>query len=273
MNRRCTKTIHKKYRRYGDIWGRLAIKNRDNFITKLVHHYALSNLRQRLRNYTRRSKIKILRIFRKPRSKERKERKHFAYRINIRANRKRNRTSSRRGLLLKFRRKVSLYYGGGRIRIKTFRRYGRMILVKKNNPKLNSLTHYEFSVPYNRYTAIIESRIDVLLLRSNSVDSVYKARSYIFNNKCKVLGNTRVTHPGFLVKNFQMFGLNDSYTKKLRKSLLTRVAKHTVINIPGHLFVNFALLVAFKFEEPFSSNITYPFDQLTLAHFRKSFYF
>jgi ribosomal protein S4 len=274
MNRRCTKTPHKKYRRYGcDIWGRLAIKKRDNFITKLVYNNALSDLRKRLKNHTKTSRKRILRIFRNPDGST--QRHNFAYRINKRANSKRNRTSSRRGLLLKLRRKVSLYYGGGRIRIKTFRRYGRMILVRKNNPKFNELTHYELSVPYNKYASIIESRIDVLLLRSNFVDSVYKARSYIFKNQCKVFGNAppRVTHPGFLVKTFQLFGLNHSYTKKLRKSLMTRVAKHAVISIPGYLFINFSLLVAFKFEEPFSSNVTYSFDQRTLAHFRKCFYF
>jgi len=176
--------------------------------------------------------------------------------------------------LLKLRRKVSLFYGGGRIRLKTFRRYGRMIGVKKTPPQFNQLTHYQYSIPYRQYTSIIESRLDVLLLRSNFVDSVYKARSYIFNHKCKVSGHTRITHPAFLVKNFQLFGLKDPYTKKLRKSLFTRIKKHAVVNIPSYLCVNFSLLIAFKFEEPFSYKVAYPFDpQLTLAHFRKCFFF
>jgi len=60
INRRCAKTIHKKYRRYScDIWGRLAIKKKDDFITKLVYNSALINLRKRLRRYTRKARNTI----------------------------------------------------------------------------------------------------------------------------------------------------------------------------------------------------------------------
>lgn len=35
-NRRCRKTLHKKYRRYrNDIWGKLALKRRDNLLLNL----------------------------------------------------------------------------------------------------------------------------------------------------------------------------------------------------------------------------------------------
>jgi len=39
INKRCKKLKNKIYRRYGDIWGRLALKKRDNFITSLVHNF------------------------------------------------------------------------------------------------------------------------------------------------------------------------------------------------------------------------------------------
>jgi len=270
LNRRCAKTIHKKYRRYScDIWGRLAIKKRDNFITKLVYTSALFGLRKRLRRYTRKTRSAIWKKFRDVKHR----RKHFTYRIDTRANQKRKRSSSRRGSLLKLRRKISLFYGGGRIRIKTFRRYGRMAATKNTKVTLNHLNHYSHSIPYLKYTSLIESRLDVLLLRSNFVDSVYKARSYIFNHKCKVSGHTRITHPAFLVKNFQLFGLKDQYTKTLRKSLFTRIKKHTVINIPSYLFVNFSLLVAFKIEDP-GLAVSYPFSETstgTVGTFRKIF--
>jgi ribosomal protein S4 len=268
LNRRCAKTIHKKYRRYGcDIWGRLAIKKKNDFITKLVYKNAQRSLRKRLRSYTRKQKATIWRKFRSVK----RRRKRFSFDITTKVLQKRKRTSSRRGLLLKLRRKISLYYGGGRIRRKTFRRYGRMSIIKRTK-SLNHLQHSQYATS-RTYTSIIESRLDVLLLRSNFVDSVYKARTYIFNHKCKITGNTKISHPAFLIKNFQIFGLKDHYTRKLRKSLFTRIKKHAVVNIPSYLHVNFSLLIAFKSEDPIVTGVSYPFAEQagSLGNFRKLF--
>jgi len=268
LNRRCTKNLHKKYRRYScDIWGRLAIKKKNDFITKFVYQAALNELRKRLRRYTQKARKTIWKQI-----KGQKRRfKRFKSKLKPQTTQKRKRTLSGTGVLLKLRRKISLYYGGGRIRGKTFRRYGRMTTMKKKT-FLNPLTHFE-GIRKKTYTSIIESRLDVLLLRSNFVDSVYKARSYVFNQRCKIQGQTGIKHPAFLIKNFQLFGLKNNYTKKLRKSLFTRIRKHAVVCIPSYLFVNFSLLVAFKIEDPIAMSLSYPFADKpgTLANFRKMF--
>jgi ribosomal protein S4 len=235
---------------------------------KLVYQNALGDLRQRLRQCTRKTSRRIWKNF-----KDASHRfKPFIYNTNTIPTRRRRRRSSRRGLLLKLRRKISLFYGGGRIRRKTFRRYGRMVGIRRGEKRFLGTT---YSYTHLTYTSIIESRLDVLLLRSNFVDSIYRARSYIFNHKCKVSGHARITHPAFLIKNFQFFGLKDHYTKKLRKSLLTRIKKHTVINIPSYLFVNFPLLVAFKIENPDIKLVSYPCVEQPnpLRNFRKLFQF
>jgi len=145
---------------------------------------------------------------------------------------------------------------------------------ERSTEYVDSLTHYYYH-PYDTYAAIVESRIDVLLLRSNFVDSIYRARAYIFHRKCYVQGHNRVTHPGALVQNFQQFGLRGAYTRRLRKSLFIRIKKHAVLCLPSYLYINFSLLIAFKIEDPVTMAISYPFAEQagSAANFRKAFAF
>lgn len=268
-NRRARKLKNKIYRRYGDIWGRLALKKRDNFITNLVYNFESQTISYKKRHLPKKKQKKLKTQF----TPKNKQKMIFAFQTNIKKKSIRRRPNSRRGKLLKLRRKISLYYGGGRIRKKTFRRYGKNI---KQRQKL-TLDIYNNYQDYNPYTygAIIESRLDVLLLRANFVDSIYRARAYIFNSKCRVQGQKYVNHPGFLVRNYQIFGLIDKYTKKLRHSLFIRIKKHAILSLPSYLQINFALLIAFKIEDPYPNAISYPFAEQrgTGANFRKAFSF
>lgn len=101
------------------------------------------------------------------------------------------------------RRQISLFYGGGRIRKKTFRRYSKFGIYRW--PQIRNETYYpELNRNLYRnigtFASLVESRLDVLLFRSNFVDTIYQARQYIFHRKCRVEGHTRITHPAFLVK-------------------------------------------------------------------------
>ncbi len=49
-------------------------------------------------------------------------------------------------------------------------------------------TAYQSHEDVRTYASILESRIDVLLLRSHFVDDIYRARNLIFHGKCKVRG-------------------------------------------------------------------------------------
>jgi len=273
-NRRCLKTIHKKYRTYrSDIWGRLAVKQKYNFMTKLICSFAQIGLRKRSRKLLPQTRKAVLRKFR---STKQLNRMRFTYKLNTIAGHKRKRTPSRRGILLKMRRQISLFYGGGRIRKKTFRRYSKFGIYRW--PQIRNETYYpELNRNLYRnigtFASLVESRLDVLLFRSNFVDTIYQARQYIFHRKCRVEGHTRITHPAFLVKNYQQFGVCKNYAKKLKKSLLTRIRQHSVICIPSYLHVNFSILIAFKIEDPITNTISYPFAEApaALANFRRAF--
>jgi ribosomal protein S4 len=253
------KLIHRKYRRYGDIWGRLALKKRHNFITNLVYNLesqAFGRRRKRL-------PFKIKRRVKKAFQTKGFRRVPFAFQIHTNTKQVRRKRLSRRGNLLKLRRQISLYYGGGKIRRKTFRRYGRMG-ADRVYESMDTLNAYHSHSAYS-YVSIFESRIDTLLLRSNFVDSIYTARMYVLHRKCFIQGHYGVDNPAVYVQTWQFFGLRGTYHQKLRKALITRLKKHTIISIPSYLYINFTLLHAFK--------VSFPFSEIagTGAIFRKIF--
>jgi len=274
INKRCKNTLHKKYRRYrSDIWGKLALKQKNNFITNLIYDFSQMALRRRLRKVTFKARRRIQKSFGK--TLKRISFKNFNYDITVKAKQQRFRPSSKRGNLLKMRRQISLYYGGGRIRSKTFRRYSRLIAEKANRKTMliGSTVHHEYT---NRrtYASLVESRLDVLLLRCNFVDSIYRARTFVFHHKCKVQGMTRVKHPGMLIKNYQRFMLKNNYAKTIKQNLIKRMfSKRTFINVPSYIFVNYALMFAFRIENPITRLVSFPFAEQpgALANFRKSF--
>lgn len=265
-NKKCRKTINKKYRRLGDIWGRLALKRRDNFITNLIYEYSNQSLYRKLKIQPKKLQRKLYEGF-KPKFKERK---FFFFQINTTKKRRRRKNLSGRGNLLRLRRQLSLFYGGGRIRQKTFRRYGKITTERKNTYTKNThqLTYYD------TFANMIESRLDILLLRCNFVDSIYKARFYVSNNKTWVQNKgNKINYPGYFIELFQTFGLMGNFTKKLKKILKKRLRMHTILGIPTYLYINFPLLLAFKMENPSTAIISYPFSENkgSIGVFRKSF--
>ena len=261
------KLLHRKYRRYGDIWGRLALKKRNNFITNLV--YSLES-----QAFARRRKKLPYKLKRKMRKKfytKGKKRESFAFQIHSKIKQPRRRRLSRRGNLLKLRRQISLYYGGGKIRKKTFRRYGRHG-ADTFTRKMGEFNEYQSNVSYN-YGSIFESRIDVLLLRANFVDSIYTARIFVLYHKAFIAGYHGLNNPAVFVPCYTPFGIRGLYHIKLRKILFTRIKKHAILSLPSYLFFNLSLLLAFKIEEPFTAKVSFPFSEQagTGAIFRKIF--
>ena len=266
-NKRSRKLVHKQYRRYGDIWGRLALKKRDNFITTLVYRLESQSFNRKKRKMPHKMKRSVRKKFKV----KGQTFTPFAFEINTTVKQVRRRRQSRRGNLLKLRRAASLYYGGGRIRKKTFRRYG-----KQTSEKARFFFDHlknENSGQISTYGALVESRLDILLLRCNFVDSIYRARILILQRKAYAQSLQGVSSPALLIKTFQCFGLRGNYSIQLRRALLARVKKHAILCLPSYLFINFTLMTAFKIEHPHTERTSFPFAELpgAAAIFRKSF--
>ncbi len=306
VNRRIAKTLHKKYRLYKrDIWGRIAGKRKYNFITRtiynansatfsskarytrIVQYYLRMKNWQEDKKYKRKITVKkqderrTLRALRKRKLLLRRllrgrwlvqsinnDTKFFTYKLTNQSKYQRRKPLSYRGRILRYRRLISLFYGGGRIRKKTFRRYGRML--RADHKRREDIG----TVGYSSFFSVIESRIDVLLFRANFVDTIYQARQLVFNRGVKVRGYKVINNPGFLVKIWVPFSLRDDLWRKLRMTLYSRILEKRVIGFPEYLYINFAVMLAFKMREPRASKLKYPFSTIgyeSSAVFRHAF--
>lgn len=274
VNRRVTNKVNKKYRRHlCDIWGRLANKNRGNFLTRVIFNAAVKDTYRRGRHIVKRVFFNLKKkpykkknnVFSELIRKEKAITRHrystdvFVYQINRKASAKTKKPVSMMGLLLKRRRQISLYYGGGRIRKKTFRRYGlRTGSGFLTGPKVSSQQVWQLRED-DSFICRVESRIDVLLFRCNFVDTIYRARQIVFYGDAQVQGFKNITNPAFLVKVWRKFRLRGDLWRKCRISLFKQVMFDRIICFPAHLYINFATMRAFQMHIPLSINISYPF--------------
>lgn len=259
-NRRCRNLTHKKYRHFRcDLWGRLALKRRNNFITNLICDFNVLALKRRLRHASPKMRLKLKRFF-SPELQTRLARRP-AFQINNPSVQRRIRNNSQRGIILRLRRQIALYYSGGKIREKTYRKLSRRIRPEKKKI-------------HKTVGAVFESRLDALLLRSCFVDSVYRARSLIAANKIKVVGIARATHPGVSLNLYQIFSLRGKEMAIFNHKLRIKIAKFKqFLMIPSYLFFDVFKMRCFLIEAPLTHLVGYHFaeDLGALGYFRKSY--
>jgi len=270
VNSRIHKARHQKYRLYKrDIWGLLARKGKNDFITNLVFYYSFEMLKRKQRHLdpsTRRAVYKkIYQI--EPKYITNKP----SYRTDIVSVKRKPQNASDRGAMLKARRCISLYYGAGRIRQKTFRRYGKVFGYKQHSS--GHMYRSSYDPVYSRLS--IENRLDVLLIRSNLLPTIFIARQAIYHRKCIVEGYPAAKHPGIPVPNFRYFKLCGRYSTIYKKIILQSIASKLefIIGIPSYLLVNFTLMKAMKIADPDLNKISFPFSESTggANSFRKAF--
>jgi len=271
-HRRSHNRIHKKYRCYrADIWTKLALKGRNNYMTNLIAKYA----EDQLGFYIRRLPKKQKHIFKTKFDRFTKRKfTPFNYQLTTTATHKKKKKPKRRGVIVKLRRQISLFYGGGRIRSVTFRRYSQLGNEKAAVERYYLNNNVQFTYRNKKtYASIVESRLDVLLLRTNLVDSIYEARQLIFHRKCLVDGKVKVKHPSYLVGVFQQISFRHNYISRMRQFLRNKLRRRRFIGIPKYLYVHFGLLIAFKIDEPITMRVAYPFTNVRggCAIFRKCF--
>lgn len=255
INRRVNKKLHKYYKFYtADIWGRLAVRSKDNTITRRMGEsmkYYIYSIYRGNRKITIPPEISAeLRMFNK--LKYRGETRTFHYILYKRKHIKKPRTFSFRGKLLRDRKLISLFYGGGRIRKKTFRRYGKMLRSGVS------------------FVSVLESRIDVLLFRANFVDTIYQSRNFVRYGNVKLRGYKGIKNPGYLVKPYVAISLIDDSWCKMRNILIRKIIEQRIIMFPSYLYINFAIMLFFIIGNIKSAIIKYPFstESRTLSVFR-----
>jgi ribosomal protein S4 len=240
---------NKLYRRFGDMFCRLALKRRYNHITQLVHAKNKIELMRILRKQPKNLKRGLYKkIFSKKRIKgKQKPRKRFAFNINTQNHFIKRRKYTRHGNLLSLRKSVSLYYGGGKIRRNSFIRYNKMRKTLMQPENVNCLSSGNNSQLFKRFSSIIENRLDVALLRSQFLTSIRAIRGAILKNKIMIKGRSKINHPAYILRNWEFFSLKNK--KQLKYNLKVRLKHKAIVGFSRTFYFNFIELIACKTEE------------------------
>jgi ribosomal protein S4 len=246
----------KKYKRLRkDIWGRLALQNKKNYVTALIRTYAERDLRNRIRKLPRRKKFRILRKF-----KFKRRYHQFRYQLKEKP----------RVLLGKpypFRIAMKIL---GRSLI-------RFYYLRKKRKSLRKL--FSSFRPGRTPDFFLEKRADTLFLRANFVDSILQARQFIKHKQLAYLNSYQKKKNAFISQKtilkpytqipiFTFFKLSPFLAFK-RKTVLYHalLSRNKFISLPPKwLLVNYRLLIALTIR--IANNIKYIYPSAkTSSHF------
>jgi small subunit ribosomal protein S4 len=128
--------------------------------------------------------------------------------------------------------------------------------VKKFRRSFNSLSLSTNEVTHS-FAYFLESRLDVILYRSNLFPSIYAARQHITHKKVYVNGKL-VTKPGFRLKVDDVAVVSNP--KLLYSKLKKRLQNDAVLgNYPAYLEVNYKLGAVILCKLPATHEVPYPF--------------
>jgi small subunit ribosomal protein S4 len=214
-----------------DIWGVLSIKNKPSNILNYIYEAYQNNFKYR----------KLLQANNKLFFLSKKKGK-FLYKVvtDDREFKRKRRTLKINNYLnlLKLRR----FYGS--IGERKFRRSFKLLSLP-----INSVTR--------SFAYFLESRLDVILYRSNLFKSIYAARQYINHEKVYVNGKI-VNKPGYRLKVEDIISVSDP--KILYKELKSRLQENLVLgNYPSYLEVNYKLGIVILAQFPANKDVPYPF--------------
>ncbi len=145
------------------------------------------------------------------------------------------------------------------------RRFYGNIGRKKFKRSLNNLGITP-NVTNRSFGYFLESRLDVVLYRSNFFPSIYSARQFINHRKVYVNGFL-VDKPGFRLNIDDLINLKNS--SKLYVQLKDRLQDDKVIgNHPNYIHVNYQLGIIKLLRLPANSEIPFPFfmDLKNMTH-------
>jgi ribosomal protein S4 len=283
-NRNSFTLRYKKYKKFrSDIWGNLAFVNKKNALTTQMRKFAEEDLRKRLRQYPNKKKREIFQRF----GLNKGFLRSFEYSVKLKAQAKRKKPLTMRGLMMILRKKLNTFYYC-RLKRKSLRKLFSKKNIKKhrlyntpiyqtNNASEKFLTP---SLTKGSVGSILESRIDVILYRLNFIQSIYEGRSFVKTKKAFVLApckNSKIYRKFFsfitLKKHYYKVPLFHFVSLRYDLSLLRKVVLINLINAskllaypPDYLMVNYKTMIGLRHTNPPVNRIRYPFHG-TLAYF------
>jgi hypothetical protein len=244
-NKRARKTLNKKYRLHGtDLWGTLGRSFKDNSIVNKIAYRTYKILMNKLKTrYGKTSGVKkILKKF--PRKYIKSKSKKFTYAVDIESDQRMSshgrRPYSAGGMARILRRRISLFYGGGRIRIPTFRIYSKIADQRNREDQLTLLRR---KLVFTRSLAsILETRADVFFFRIGFFNSIFEARNYCYFRRARVRTVSKCLMPWQRIESFEICFV--TFFRRLQSSFKIRLAKGKVY-IPFWVDISITFMRAF----------------------------
>jgi ribosomal protein S4 len=127
-------------------------------------------------------------------------------------------------------------------------------LWNKNKKHLNQ-NYYKF----NDFLFILESRLEIFLLRLNFFNSIYFIKQFIISKNI-FINNMRVFRPDFHLKIFDIVNINYKYFNWLFKNIKYKLNKFSIfLNIPKYIEIDWALLTSILIKKPSILELNKPY--------------
>ncbi|RYX79869.1 hypothetical protein EON71_00155 [bacterium] len=280
INPRLKKLKHKQYRRLrADIWGTVGLKNKKNQITKKLKTYLEQDFKYKIKNYNKINKTKaylktekkaLFSRFYIRKKKKFFQRFEFDFNVVAKAQEKRKKRQSYRGILLNQRRRFLIFFGEHFLR-KQLRKITKSIKISRNRFLERKFT---ISFPSQKnFGSIFGSRIDLLLFRSNFCTTMRQSRQLVKHNKvlCMVKSSIKnffefkkIKNLGFSVPIYSPIILNEHLQHK-RKNLVRHLLLKNLLYYarPKDLFIDYKSFMSFRIYDtnhqrlPFGANLSY----------------
>lgn len=280
INPRLRKLKHKHYRRLrADIWGVVGLKNKKNQLTKKLKTYLEQDFKFKIKNFKKPNKTRAyMRIEKKSlfsrfyikKKKRFFQRPEFDFNIVVKAQEKRRKRQSYRGILLNQRRRFLIFFGERFLR-KQLRKITKSYKIKRNRFLERQ---FKKNFPSQKsYGSIFGSRLDLVLFRSNFCTTMRESRLLVKHNKALVM-QSNDSHSFFsfikmkkLNYNIPLFSpvklqLNLQLKRKnhFRHLLLRNLVYYAR---PKDLYIDYTSFISFRLIDtnsqrlPFGGNISY----------------
>lgn len=263
-NKKTHKTLYKKYRFFGtDLWGTLGRTYKDTNIVqkiakatyKFIMHHLGTSKGERSEETNR-----IIELF--PAAYKKKFNKEFIYEVANQSDKRMSghgiRPYSAGGMSRILRRKLVLFYGGGRLRLPTFKVYSKFCDTRNREDQLTILRRRLIN-PHT-LVSILETRADVFFFRIGFFSTIFEARYFCFLRRARIKNFSKYLKPWDRIQALEICFVIDY--KKLQKLFVLNLEKKKII-VPVWINLSITFMRAFILYYP--SRVGYPGRDMTGA--------
>ena len=231
FNKKTHKTLHKRYRFFGtDLWGILGKSYRDKRIHKKISNLTYKDIMSALNadgDDGSEEAEYVLSLF--PEAFTEEHNQEFTYDVAEESDERMSshgfRGYSAGGAARILRKKLTLFYGGGRLRLPTFRIYSKFNDSANREDQITLLRkHLKTS---RTYVTILETRTDIFFFRIGFFASIFESRKFCRLKRARIKNTGKYLRPWYKIQAFEFCFV--TYYRQLQESFIFALEKKKFI--------------------------------------------